>query len=270
MYSKLYKDPHVLSAFLYSNNWSEEVVSRDCLVWFAPLLCLLGVGEVIVSAIVINNSYGYFVGALYTGILSIITSIGTMSLKTRFTVYIYLVFITITYVLSVIGSILSIMNVLFLGRVEACASTVGTSSESCGYTSPLQCYGDSTYFAQAAICASEYDNSHSTSHNHCSCVIHGDSKDCLYFQAFNNCSNLVHHPALYIPTIIAASFALALTVISGYAMFLAYVLLYAPESINKWCFWVAGTIRSPLTIAERMDLEPTNGRGNELRPMHMI
>jgi hypothetical protein len=84
MYSKIkYEDPHVLSAFLHANHWSEEVVSR------------VGIGEVIVSAILIHNSYRYFIGAMYTGIIAMIASAGSIFLKTRFTVFIYLVAITI-------------------------------------------------------------------------------------------------------------------------------------------------------------------------------
>lgn len=272
MYSKVkYEDPHILSAFLYANHWSEEVVSRDCLVWFSPLLLLLGIGEVIVSAILIHNSYRYFIGAIYTGIIAIIASAGSIFLKTRFTVFIYLVAITITYVISVIGSIFSIMNFLFLGHIEACASTTGQTTDSCGFNSKFECYGNAAYFEQAVRCEGGYDNTHTTSHYHCSCVLRGDSKDCSYWKHFDDCTNLVDNATLYLPMVVAASFALALTVVSGYAMVIAYVLLNDPESITKWCCWavVRPRTRSPSMVA-MMEQELQTPKDNQLRPVHML
>jgi hypothetical protein len=229
-------------------DWKEEITARNYLFWFTPLLLLLGIAEGVVSIMCIGNGYGYFAGAIYTAFLCILTAIFSIFIRSRLSVVIYHVFISLTFLLAALGAVLSVMNFLFVGKIKACASTNGPTISSCGFNSPFECYGDSSYFLQAANCEGSYDNSHKAETDHCSCVIQGASSQCYYYSSFNNCNHLLDDDSLYTPLVLSAAFALAIAVVSGYTLFLTYLILYNPAIVDEYCWWVniiTRTVRTP-------------------------
>jgi len=189
-------EPTVLSSSGDPETRLEEIAGKQYI--FIGSLALLGfaIGEIIASGISISYSYGYYIGAVYTGIVSFIVGLDGLRVRSRYDLQIFAGLSGIGFAMSLVGAAVAATNYNFVSTIEACATTTSSSySLSCGFNSVFACSGDENGFAAAAACESSYDvNNHGSENDHCSCILTSSSNtgDCYNFKNFNNCDHLTN------------------------------------------------------------------------------
>jgi hypothetical protein len=157
-------------------------------------VCLLlgSIGELITSIFVISYSGAWSIGAIYTSIVCLLTSIRSFYLPSRKWLLCDLISLIFCVICSIVSTGILIYTSKYVYEIEACANYTGESNTSCSsYSSQQHCYGNSAYYTQALVCSADYYYTQGADEGVCSCVKRDDTDTCYEFTHVSNCKRFV-------------------------------------------------------------------------------
>lgn len=150
------------------------------------LILLLGLGNLGASCAIYTDTSSHYIGAIYAGIITIICGIlGVFINYLPFSVTIGALITTCS--VNIVATKYGYDMISGTKDLVACASHISKNGYTCGYYAPYICYGDSTYYTNAAFCEASYASSWGD--NQCACVT-SSSTDCHNVQGFGDCEHL--------------------------------------------------------------------------------
>jgi hypothetical protein len=159
--------------------------------FLAIIMLASSVAVVIAGGLATHNSAGYYLGGVYSGVLSILMGCSLLQMDVFKSFWLLMFWTTSNFIVCIVALAISSENSAFLNTLEACASYTAAGSTPCSSSSSsvsVECTGDSSYFDEAYNCELSYavDNDLVIEEDQCSCVTN-ENNDCYSYTRISSC-----------------------------------------------------------------------------------
>lgn len=198
-----------------------------------------GIAITVAGGLAAHHSSGYYLGGLYSGIVSIIYATTLFQVDTVYRgFWSMLIFALSNFIICVVALGISGSDLDFLNTLEACGSYGDSLVTTCSVIpSYVDCSGNSDYFTAAYACEVNYaqDNDGTVDDNQCGCVTSSNDDDdgttCYNYYHMRSCSSLLDDVP---PEVSAAvTFLSILLVVSLITIALVLINRLKPELIRS-------------------------------------
>eukprot|EP01039_Chlorochromonas_danica_P011632 gene11632-13044_t len=199
----------------------------------ATMAC--GVAITVAGAMTLNDSAGYYLGGIYSGIASIIYSTTLFQVDFVYREFWSMLIVALVNCAACVVALgISGSDLDFLNSLEACGSYGSSFVTTCSANpSQVDCTGNSHYFPEAYSCERSYyiRNKGAVEDDQCGCVTSDDDKTCHYYYQIHSCSSLVNDVPNEVTA--AVSFLSILLVVSLITIVFILINRFKPELIRS-------------------------------------
>lgn len=198
------------------------------------ILAAAGIAVVIAGALATHYSGGYYLGGVYSGVLTVFFASSLLQLDVYRSFWSLAGWTLCNLIICIVALGISSANQEFLNSLEACATYSSSLTTSCGsIPAYAECSGNDDYFAEAQLCEANYvaDNDGTIEDNQCSCVTNDDSDTCYNYYHILSCSDFLR----LVPGQVGAaiSFLTIILIANLFVMVLVVINRCKPEMIRS-------------------------------------